>query len=177
MKTKVAEKIFRFIDDWEVSYLVDDELKLQVDAGALIESKPDLLVITHCHFDHIQHIPDCEIAASEKTAKHLEKLDEAVLTVSSPRKLKPVKVDRILKGGDNIKTGKYNFVVLETPGHTDGSICLYDEKHGILFSGDTMFGDGVYGRTDLPTGDNRALSESVKKLEKLKVNIMLPGHD
>lgn len=176
MKEKLTDNIWLFKDRWMISYLVEDGKKLQIDAGAPVDTKPDILVLTHCHFDHIQHIPDCEIAASQKTAKHLSELDIVTIAFKSPRKLEPIKVTRILKEGDIIKTGKYEFKVIETPGHTDGSISLYDENHGILFSGDTLFHDDIPGRVDLPSADPIAMADSLEKLKKLKINILLPGH-
>jgi hydroxyacylglutathione hydrolase len=70
-----------------------------------------------------------------------------------------------------------DIVVLETPGHTPGSVCFYAEKEGILFSGDTLFFDGV-GRTDLPGGSDRKLRESIqKKIAVLPPETrVFPGH-
>ncbi len=70
-----------------------------------------------------------------------------------------------------------DIVVLETPGHTSGSVCFYSEKEGILFSGDTLFFDGV-GRSDLPGGSEKKLRESI--LNKIAVlppeTRVFPGH-
>jgi hypothetical protein len=70
-----------------------------------------------------------------------------------------------------------DIVVLETPGHTPGSVCFYAEKEGILFSGDTLFFDGV-GRTDMPGGSDRKLKESIqKKIAVLPPETrVFPGH-
>jgi glyoxylase-like metal-dependent hydrolase (beta-lactamase superfamily II) len=63
---------------------------------------------------------------------------------------------------------------IKTPGHTKDSICfLYQD---ILFSGDTIFHKGGRGRTDLPGGSEEEILESIKKLEKIKYNILCPGH-
>jgi hydroxyacylglutathione hydrolase len=70
------------------------------------------------------------------------------------------RADIRLKAGDRVFG--MDLVVLETPGHTPGSICLYCEREGVLFSGDTIFFDGV-GRTDLPGGNERKLFESIAK--------------
>jgi len=70
-----------------------------------------------------------------------------------------------------------DIVVLETPGHTSGSVCFYSEKEGILFSGDTLYFDGV-GRSDLPGGSEKKLRESI--LTKIAVlppeTRVFPGH-
>lgn len=70
------------------------------------------------------------------------------------------RADVRLRAGDRVFN--MDIIVLETPGHTPGSICFYSEKEGILFSGDTMFFDGV-GRTDLPGGSEKKLRESIEK--------------
>jgi hydroxyacylglutathione hydrolase len=85
------------------------------------------------------------------------------------------KADVRLKEGDRVFD--MDLVVLETPGHTPGSVCLYAEKEGILFSGDTIFFDGV-GRSDLAGGSEKKLRESIQK----KIAILppetrvFPGH-
>jgi hydroxyacylglutathione hydrolase len=70
------------------------------------------------------------------------------------------KADVRLKDGDHLFG--MELVVLETPGHTPGSCCFYAEKEGVLFSGDTLFFDGV-GRTDLPGGSEKKLKESIQR--------------
>lgn len=64
-----------------------------------------------------------------------------------------------------------------TPGHTQGSVCLYDREAGILFSGDTLF-DGGYGRTDLPGGNYMQLMDSLDRLSTLipAGTTVYPGH-
>lgn len=63
-----------------------------------------------------------------------------------------------------------------TPGHTQGSVCLYNEAEGVLLSGDTWF-DGGYGRTDLPGGNYMQLMQSLERLAKLPSGTwVLPGH-
>jgi glyoxylase-like metal-dependent hydrolase (beta-lactamase superfamily II) len=88
----------------------------------------------------------------------------------------PTKVDVKLKDGDIIEIGQREFKVMNTPGHTAGSICLYDENSGILFSGDTVFPDGAFGRVDFPTGDADALIKSIRTLANLNVKHLFPGH-
>ena len=70
------------------------------------------------------------------------------------------KADVRLRAGGRVFN--MDIVVLETPGHTPGSVCFYSEKEGVLFSGDTMFFDGM-GRTDLPGGSEKKLRESIEK--------------
>ena len=86
-------------------------------------------------------------------------------------------VDRYLAGGEELSLAGVTLRVLETPGHTAGSVCYYAEELGVLFAGDTLFYHS-YGRYDLPTGSVRDLRESLTTLlttlpEEVQV---LPGH-
>jgi hydroxyacylglutathione hydrolase len=85
------------------------------------------------------------------------------------------KADQRLTEGSRVFN--MDIVVMETPGHTPGSVCFYSEKEGILFSGDTLFFDGV-GRTDLPGGSEKKLRESIqKKIAVLPPEVrVFPGH-
>ena len=68
--------------------------------------------------------------------------------------------DRLLNGGDSIDFGDLHFLVLHTPGHTSGGICLLGD--GVVFTGDTLFNYGI-GRTDLPGGSYSQLMNSIHK--------------
>jgi hydroxyacylglutathione hydrolase len=67
------------------------------------------------------------------------------------------------------------FQVFHTPGHSPGSICLYWLERRVLFTGDVLFHQGI-GRTDLPGGSGSKLKESILRLSRLDVEILLPGH-
>lgn len=137
------------------------------------------VINTHGHFDHIGgngYFLNAKVLIHEKDAAIAEKGDaEASVADFFEGKLKPRKVDQKLKDGDILKIGAYSFRVIHTPGHTPGSICLYDEKARLLVSGDTVFSDGV-GRTDLPGGDEGQLHDSIEKLRGLRIDKILPGH-
>jgi hydroxyacylglutathione hydrolase len=83
--------------------------------------------------------------------------------------------DIILKEGDRLFNT--DLVVIDTPGHTEGGICFYSSSDGILFSGDTLFFEGI-GRSDIPGGDERVLLRNIK--EKLLIlppeTRVYPGH-
>jgi len=86
--------------------------------------------------------------------------------------------DSLLKDGDTFLIGNLEFKVLHTPGHSAGGICLYCEKEGVVFVGDTLF-KGSIGRYDIPIGGSEEkLMESIKT--KLLVlpddTVVYPGH-
>jgi glyoxylase-like metal-dependent hydrolase (beta-lactamase superfamily II) len=75
-----------------------------------------------------------------------------------------------------IDFGDSSLIVIETPGHTPGSVCFYNEREGYLISGDTLF-RGSVGRTDLPGGSYDALMNSLKKIVKLpEETAVICGH-
>ncbi len=182
-KEKVADKIYLYRNSIGCfSYLIKDEKKILIDAGVIPDETVELVVITHCHYDHILFLSkikemfDCEVACGRKDSKQIESLGEATLKDNSPIKLFPVKIDLKLKEGDEIKSGKYKFIVLETPGHTAGSISLFEKKYKILFSGDTWFGGENAGRWIYPSGNREELLNSLKRLKSLGAKLLLPGH-
>ena len=83
-------------------------------------------------------------------------------------------IKKSLKDGDTIKAGDVALKVIETPGHSKGSLCLYAD--GVLFSGDTLFA-GTYGRTDIPGGSDDDIQGSIARLMELPDDtIVYPGH-
>jgi glyoxylase-like metal-dependent hydrolase (beta-lactamase superfamily II) len=87
-----------------------------------------------------------------------------------------VQIDRQVRDGDRLPVGQAEFIVLHTPGHSPGSICLYTPGH--LFTGDTLFVDNA-GRTDLPGGSLEKLIASIQQkiLPLPDSTIIWPGHD
>ena len=82
-----------------------------------------------------------------------------------------------LREGEQLRIGDLVFDVLHTPGHTEGSVCLYEERRGLLLSGDVLFA-GAFGRTDLPGGNEEQMVASLARLarEMPAVVRVLPGH-
>lgn len=133
------------------------------------------VVNTHGHIDHIKS--DSELGFPVYV--HKEDAD----MVSDPQKnhmvsffgsFKPVVPERLLVEGDILELDELKFEVIHTPGHTQGGICLFGQ--GVLFSGDTLFKNGV-GRTDLPESSYGLLERSLRKISKLgSGTIVYPGH-
>ena len=174
-------------------YVVADEKVAVIDSGihelsadtieAIMELgvEPDYLILTHRHVDHIggalplKEYFSLRVFAGEKDLDAIKRGDE-MSTGARDFGLKVFPIDGYpLKEGDVINLGAYRLKVLETPGHTIGSISLYGDG-GELFSGDTVFADGGIGRWDLPTGDFQRLKESIERLSKLDVRSLYPGH-
>lgn len=131
-----------------------------------------LIVNTHNHFDHIggNKCFDLDVAMHVDDALALEKHDDDATVASMfGRSIDGFKVDKKLKDGDKI----HDFEVLHTPGHTKGGICLYNGK--TLISGDTVFSGGGFGRMDIG-GNVDQMKNSLKRLTKLDVDNLLPGH-
>ena len=137
------------------------------------------IINTHGHFDHIGgngYFVDARISIHEKEASIVENGDlELSYADYYDGKLVPKEVHTRLKEGDIVQVGSMSLEVLHTPGHTPGSICLYDSNSQILFTGDTMFSDGI-GRTDMPGGNDEELKKSLDRLASLKVKKLFPGH-
>jgi len=88
------------------------------------------------------------------------------------------KADITLKEGDEVLFGKERLKVIHTPGHSPGSVCLYHPENHVLFTGDTLFVEGV-GRADLPGGNFFQMMNSIKEkiLTLPEETVIFPGHD
>ncbi len=126
------------------------------------------VVLTHAHHDHAMGAFIILEKASPRIFVH--SLDTKHIASRFGPNL--VKVEQ----GDIIETELWPLKVLWTPGHTEGGMCLYNEEERILFSGDTVFPDGYYGRYDGESGSLEATVESLRKLTEIDVDVMLPGH-
>lgn len=173
-------------------YLIDDELLVDTGTGINfsaikkeMQTKHDVsriktIVNTHCHFDHTggnKKFRDWTGAVIAIHEKERTALETGVGTMAELFKesARTVTADKLLRNGHAIKTQNFYFHVIHTPGHTPGSICLYEKNYKMLISGDTVF-DGGVGRTDFPGGNKGALINSLDKLAKYPINYLFPGH-
>ncbi|AMK14266.1 metallo-beta-lactamase domain-containing protein [methanogenic archaeon mixed culture ISO4-G1] len=145
------------------------------------EGKLDMILLTHCHFDHIGGGPamidafGCKAYAGRTDAESVREGDVRY-TLSEQFGLHvPAYQTFDLSQGDVIDIGEHRLRVIDTPGHTRGGVCYYDEISSSLFSGDTLFSRGV-GRTDFNGGSSELLRNSIKYLSDMQVQGLYPGH-
>jgi glyoxylase-like metal-dependent hydrolase (beta-lactamase superfamily II) len=138
--------------------------------------KVGFVVVTHGHPDHLEAVREFGkptlVAMSEVERQFIARYASLYPVAERLDALEP---DLFLQEGD-LTIGKETFLVIATPGHSPGSICLYWPKEKVLFTGDLVFSGGGIGRTDLPGGNGKQLKESIEKLAILDVEYLLPGH-
>jgi len=140
------------------------------------------IIITHAHIDHIggaQKLKAATGAPVYMNARDQELYDQmdmqaGWLGVPTPDR---TEIDVAAREGDSVKLGSAEFHVLDTPGHTQGSISLWIPSEDKLIAGDTLFLDSI-GRTDLPGGDYEQILRSIhaKLLPLDDKTVVIPGH-
>jgi glyoxylase-like metal-dependent hydrolase (beta-lactamase superfamily II) len=185
-------------------HLKGRDLDLVVDAGMglapltpeldLTPGKPVLAVATHIHADHVGSLFEFSERAGPRLeaeafatmedrwtfADEFRALDEPVTRLpaagwkAEEYHIEPAPLTRILDEGDRIETGDRSFTVLHLPGHSFGCIGLYDERDGLLFSGDAVYDDTLID--DMWCSDRDDYRATMRKLLDLPVRIVHGGH-
>lgn len=198
---KIADSIYFLVSrsmDSNITFIQSGDHHVLIDAGTGMNyhaldkelqtlgsslSKLTDIVLTHSHIDHIGGvIPIVE----EGTPKiHLHKAEGEPINQGDMSQtlagtfgvdLPPLKIEEFLEEGSILEFGDIKMEVYHTPGHSLGSICLMILGTGILITGDTLFPGGSFGRTDFPTGSEKDLVESLRRISKMSFQIGLPGH-
>ncbi|MGD2127046.1 MAG: MBL fold metallo-hydrolase, partial [Desulfobacteraceae bacterium] len=154
------------------------------------------IIMTHTHLDHIgclaeiqEQIPHAELWVHMDEAEALEKGDERTVygmdmfrsMCQMQYGLNPghftFKVQNRLRGGEKLEIGDMEWEVLHVPGHSAGSIALYNGEKMVLIPGDVVYADYAIGRFDLHSANGSKLKDSLMRLGELDVDILLPGHN
>lgn len=169
------------VDDGEAGPLLvidpadDPKVILEAIGGEPVEA----VVLTHGHFDHLGAVADvlestgAPLLIHEADAGNITTAEGTMGALFGFYAVAP-EAHRELADGDLIEAGGVSLKVINTPGHTPGSVCLYTPGH--LFTGDTVF-SGSVGRSDFEGGDPHAMRASVARLAELPdATRIYPGH-
>lgn len=156
-------------------YIMDHVAK----EGSIVKA----IVATHGHFDHIMGAAALQLAYAVPFFIHTEdnflvaRMQESAKHFLHLREVDPPPKTEPFPGDATLRVGKSVLQIIHTPGHTPGSVCLYDAVAGQMFVGDTIFADGAVGRTDFSYSRPLLLSESITKILSYPADTKLyPGH-
>lgn len=203
MLKKITNNIWKLNLDSNM-YFLEVEQKILIDTGSRMKrellkmflpkmialDKIEKVIFTHLHYDHIGNadlFPNAKFFASK----------QEIIDFKENPELTVLNADILAKSGLQKKElmpiiNMNGLKVINTPGHTRGSICLWYEKEKVLFTGDTFFSGNLHnlpaddklcldrlclGRTDLPTSIYTEMKNSIEKLRNLDFKILCPGHD
>jgi hydroxyacylglutathione hydrolase len=163
-----------------------------IDPGDNIDAIADILrenklqvkqiVITHAHIDHVggamklRALTGAPILLNQNDYALLKMLDVQATWIGVPPPGN-VLVEADLVDGDSLQTGNLKASVMHTPGHTEGSVCLYFPAEKLLIAGDTLFARSI-GRTDLPGGSYEKIMRSLhtRVMTLPDETVVIPGH-
>ena len=165
-----AAKVCAVIDPGDEAGRIEEEI---ASSGCT----PIMILLTHGHFDHCTGVA----GLLEKWPELPVYIHEADVVDTVGDQLKFCRLgeknQRYYHEGDKLTVGNLTLDVMETPGHSQGSVSLLVEGQHVIFSGDTLF-RGNCGRCDFPGGDYRAMVRSLGRLGKLEGQYTVyPGHE
>jgi len=193
---KISDRLHAFV--WRDTtannantYLINGSKKILIDPGhdhlfgnvkdhlselSITPQDIDLIILTHGHPDHVEAV---RAFSNSRTLVALHETELDFIKTLAPHYGAAMGISnfepQILLREGELLLGDMKFQVIHTPGHSPGSICLYWLQEKALVTGDVIFYQGI-GRTDLPGGNGQALKESIRRLSRLEVDHLLPGH-
>lgn len=141
------------------------------------------IINTHLHIDHVAGVPFLKKKYGAPVLAHKgdefmgQRLADQARMFGMNMNLDNIEISQYLEDGDIIKIGNGELEVISVPGHSKGSVALYDKKDGFLISGDALF-QGSIGRTDLPGGNYSELITNINNrlLTLPDDTVVFPGH-
>jgi glyoxylase-like metal-dependent hydrolase (beta-lactamase superfamily II) len=168
----------------------------ELQKGGIPLDEVKRVIMTHTHLDHIGCLPELikamphlEVWMHEDEASRIIKGDDSIVFGNSmfrsmvvsqynvPKDHFKIEVARSLKDNEMLSLGGLEFRVIHIPGHSIGSIGLYNETDRLFMSGDTIYADGAIGRYDLESADPAQLKQSLERIGELGISILLPCHN
>lgn len=171
--------------DGQVPLLIDpghsfylERLFARMKADGLEPEKIKCVMATHAHPDHVEGVkafekPSVRIGMPKEEESFIDEIGRPMFQqhgLDAP----DFRVDFYV-GEGALTIGKHEFETFLAPGHSPASLCIYWPRHRVLIAGDVIFAQGV-GRSDFPGGDSKKLKESVERLSRLPVDLLIPGH-
>ncbi len=140
----------------------------------------DIVINTHEHFDHIganRYFQEYALIAAHRFAAVKIAVEDKYVTLYESGDLNeiPLKIHLWLEDKFRFDIGNFILEVIHTPGHTSGSICIFELNHKLLFTGDTVFADGTLSYIS-ESGSIGDYINSIGRLGIIRVNEVYPGH-
>jgi glyoxylase-like metal-dependent hydrolase (beta-lactamase superfamily II) len=174
-----------FLIRGEVNTLIDPghskhvpNILRQMEEDGISPEEIDLIILTHSHPDHLEGLDvfknkPVQIAMNREEERYLQESGKVLFEMMG-QPMPEFRIDFYLKEGD-LHLGKEVFQIYHTPGHSPGSLSIYWPERKILLTGDLVFYGGI-GRTDFQEGNSKLIKESIERMSRLDIEILLPGH-
>ncbi len=179
MKNIFDQNTYILSNDKNEAVIVDASAELE-DVLSEIEGKKVLaILITHAHFDHTWNLSEyleqfnCDVYVVEGAEERFESIRLNASFMVRKSITQNISKKLIKYYAKKLKIGDFEFEITFTPGHTSDGVCILWKDN--LFTGDTIFADGV-GRTDLDDSNPFELKNSLEKIKSINYTVAYPGH-
>ncbi len=182
---QMAANCYLLIDEATSKTLIidpGDDAEYIMDTLTRLSADPQAIIATHGHFDHVMAARALQLAYTVPFFVHpldaflIDRMKETAEHFLGHTDIDPAaEVTPLTR--DNISVGESSLEIFHSPGHTPGSIVLYDKRSGTAFVGDTLFAGGAMGRTDFSYSRPLDLARSVERILALpEATALLAGH-